>query len=59
MTSKKDRDMKEFLITQRKKVKPGLTGAPVWVMQKSGKRIWIYPKMSPWQFTYVAAPKNK
>lgn len=40
MSSKKEKEFKEFLISTRKRIGPGLTNAPVWVLQKAGKRIW-------------------
>ena len=40
MSSNKLQEFKDYLRAQREKVGTGLTGAPVWVMQKAGKRIW-------------------
>ncbi len=40
MAKNKDQELKDFLISSRKKIGPGLTNAPVWVLQKAGKRIW-------------------
>ena len=40
MASSKEQEEKDFLISKRKKIAAGLTSAPVWVMQKSNKRIW-------------------
>ena len=40
MSSRKEQELKQFLISERKKIGPGLTNAPVWVLQKAGKRIW-------------------
>jgi len=40
MAKNKDQEFKDFLISTRKKIRPGLTNAPVWVLQKAGKRIW-------------------
>lgn len=38
--SNKTSEEKEFLISTRKTIGPGLTNAPVWILQKAGKRIW-------------------
>ncbi len=38
--SKKSGKFKQFLISARKKIGPGVTNAPIWVSQKAGKRIW-------------------
>lgn len=48
MTSNKDSEKKEFLISIRKRVGPGLTNAPVWVLQKAGKRIWNPKRKRSW-----------
>ena len=40
MARNKNQEFKEFLISTRKKIGPGMTNAPVWVLQKAGKRIW-------------------
>jgi len=37
---KKTQEEKEFLISARKKIGSGLTNAPVWILQKAGKRIY-------------------
>jgi len=48
MTSNKSSEKKEFFISIRKKVGPGLTNAPVWVLQKAGKRIWNPKRKRTW-----------
>ena len=40
MAKNKEGEFKEFLVSARKKIRPGMTNAPVWVLQKAGKRIW-------------------
>ncbi|MFH0905873.1 MAG: hypothetical protein V1824_00880 [archaeon] len=40
MTRYKTREVKEFLISQRKKIGPGYLNTPMWIVQKAGKRIW-------------------
>ena len=49
MAKNKDSEFKEFLISARKKVRPGLTNAPVWVLQKAGKRIWNPKSKRTWK----------
>jgi len=49
MSSKKEKEFKEFIISVRKKIKPGLTIAPVWVMQKAGKRMWNKKQKRHWK----------
>ncbi len=51
MSSKKEEDLKQFLISRRKKIGPGLTNAPVWVLQKAGKRIWNPKHHRNWRET--------
>ena len=40
MARNKDKEFKDFLISRRRSTGPGLTNAPVWVLQKAGRRIW-------------------
>ena len=47
----KTEEFKDFLIAKRKKIGPGLTNAPVWVMQKAGKRIWNKSAKRHWRRT--------
>lgn len=51
MARNKDEDKKGFLISARKKIGPGLTNAPVWVLQKAGKRIWNKKQKRHWRRT--------
>ena len=48
MSSNKKYEKKEFLISIRKRVGPGLTNAPVWILQKAGKRIWNPKRKRTW-----------
>ncbi len=48
---KKTSDEKEFLISTRKSIGPGLTNAPVWILQKAGKRIWNKRGNRHWRST--------
>ena len=45
----KDSELKQFLVSSRKKIRPGLTNAPVWVLQKAGKRIWNPKSKRTWK----------
>lgn len=47
----KEQELKKFLIASRKKIGPGLTNAPVWVMQKAGKRMWNQKQKRNWRET--------
>jgi len=49
MAKNKEQDFKDFLISSRKKIRPGLTNAPVWVLQKAGKRIWNPKSKRTWK----------
>lgn len=48
---KKDQEEKEFLISSRKSIGAGLTNAPVWILQKAGKRIWNKRGKRHWRQT--------
>ena len=49
MAKNKDGEFKEFLVSARKKIRPGMTNAPVWVLQKAGKRIWNPKSKRTWK----------
>ncbi|MBU0662655.1 MAG: hypothetical protein ABH854_03520 [Candidatus Diapherotrites archaeon] len=49
--SHKSQEKKEFLSSARKKIGPGLTNAPVWVMQKKQSRIWNKKQKRHWRRT--------
>jgi hypothetical protein len=49
MAKHKDKDFKDFMISERKKTGSGLTNSPVWVMQKAGKRIWNTKQKRTWK----------
>jgi ribosomal protein L39E len=51
MSKSKEGEKKEFLISERKKIGPGLTNAPVWIIQKAGKRIWNKRQNRHWSRT--------
>lgn len=51
MSSKKESELKEFLITERKKTSAGITVAPVWIMQKSNKRLYNTRQSRHWSDT--------
>jgi len=48
MGSNKEKKLKDFLISTRKKIGPGMTNAPVWILQKAGKRIWNPKQKRHW-----------
>ena len=47
----KDQGLKEYCIAQRKKIKQGVSAAPVWVMMKSGDRKWNKKGKRNWRRT--------
>ncbi|MFA5763523.1 MAG: hypothetical protein WC915_01795 [archaeon] len=49
MSHNKDQDFKDFQISERKKIGSGLTSAPVWLMQKAGKRLWNARQKRTWK----------
>ncbi len=51
MGSKKEKELKDFLISERKKCGSGWTNAPVWAMQKSNERIWNPKQKRHWSRT--------
>lgn len=53
MSSNKTAEKKEFLSAARKKIGPGMTNAPVWAMQKKGKRIWNKRQKRHWRQTHL------
>ncbi len=48
---RKDSELKDFLIAHRKKIGTGTTNAPVWVMQKAGRRIYNKRAKKHWRET--------
>ncbi len=51
MSSKKEKGLKDFLITERKKTSAGITVAPVWIMQKANKRLYNTRQSRHWSDT--------
>jgi hypothetical protein len=49
MSRNKDKETKDFTISERKKVGSGLTNAPVWLMQKAGDRLWNNRQKRTWK----------
>lgn len=49
MSKNKDQEFKDFQISERKKIGSGLTSAPVWLMQKAGKRLWNARQKRTWK----------
>ncbi|MFA5357451.1 MAG: hypothetical protein WC308_00830 [archaeon] len=49
MGANKEKEFKDFQISERKKIGSGLTNAPVWIMQKAGKRIWNARQKRTWK----------
>ncbi|MCR4368882.1 MAG: hypothetical protein NUV67_03175 [archaeon] len=57
--TKKSQEEKEFLISTRKSMGPGLTNAPAWIMQKAGKRIWNKKAQRHWRDTNLMIEYRK
>ncbi len=49
MSRNKDKEFKDFQISERKKIGSGLTSAPVWLMQKAGERLWNSRQKRTWK----------
>jgi hypothetical protein len=49
MARHKEEEFKDFMISERKKIGSGLTNAPVWLMQKAGKRLWATKQKRTWK----------
>ncbi len=49
MARHKEKAKKDFFISERKKIGPGLTNAPVWIVQKKGERIWNTKQKRQWK----------
>ena len=63
MARNKEKEFKDFLISSRKKIGPGMTNAPFWVLKKAGKRIWNPKQKRHWKnvglgFLYRAKQKK-
>ena len=59
MASNKDQALKDFLISIRKGIQTGVTSAPVWIMQKAGKRIWNPKQNRHWKQTNLGKKFRK
>jgi hypothetical protein len=49
MARHKDEEFKDFMVSERKKTGSGMTNAPVWLMQKAGKRLWATKQKRTWK----------
>lgn len=49
MARAKDKEKKDFLIAARKKIGPGITNAPIWVIQRAGRRIFNKRQKRNWR----------
>ena len=59
MSSNKEKEFKDFQISERKKIGSGLTSAPVWLMQKAGKRLWNSKQKRTWKNIGMGAKFEK
>lgn len=53
MSTRKSKEQKDFLITIRKTHSSQLSPAPVWVIQKSGKRKYNPKQQRNWRETHL------
>ncbi|MEW6294685.1 MAG: hypothetical protein AB1467_00090 [Candidatus Diapherotrites archaeon] len=49
MARVKDKEKKDFFISQRKKIGSSITNAPVWAVRKRGKRIFSKKQKRTWR----------
>lgn len=54
MSKRKDQELKDFLISARKKRSPKLSDAPIWAIQKAGKRMFNQKQQRNWRETHLA-----
>ncbi len=54
MSSRKDQEKKDFLIHARKKRSQQLSEAPIWVIQRAGKRYFNRHQQRNWRETHLA-----
>ena len=59
MSSNKEKEKKDFLISTRKSVSAGATSVPVWILQKAGKRIWNPKQKRHWSMTSMGKDYRK
>lgn len=59
MSKNKDSEKKAFLISSRKSIGASITNAPVWIMQKAGKRIWNKKQKRHWRQTDIGTAFKK
>ncbi len=49
MSSRKEKELKEFIISARKKLLSGIGSAPIWIFQKANKRIFSRKQKRHWK----------
>ncbi len=49
MGKNKEKELKDFLISSRKKIPVGMTNAPFWIVRKKGERIWNRKQKRHWR----------
>lgn len=54
MSSRKEKELKDYLISARKKRSEKLSEAPVWVIQRAGKRFFNRHQQRNWRETHLA-----
>jgi ribosomal protein L39E len=54
MSTRKEKEFKDFLVKARKKRSQQLSEAPVWVIQRAGKRYFNRHQQRNWRETHLA-----
>lgn len=54
MSKNKSRELKDFLVSVRRHHSPKITPAPIWVIQRAGKRIFNKKQKKHWRETSIA-----
>lgn len=51
MSSRKDQDLKDFLVSARKKISASITAGPLFAMQRTKKHLWNPKQKRHWKQT--------
>ncbi|MCX8189686.1 MAG: hypothetical protein N3F05_00440 [Candidatus Diapherotrites archaeon] len=49
MSSNKEKKFKDFIISKRRSIRPGIGSTPVWIFQKANKRIFSSKQKRSWK----------
>ena len=59
MSSNKNKKFKDFVVSTRKSLRSSISAAPVWAMQKAGKRLWNSKQKRHWKNIGMKKKFNK